>query len=160
LVERGDGDTGVVDGRALWIRALGVQGLDEAIEHPTTPIPPPRRVQRDGQLAQASSVDVVERTGELQDIGSAIEPLLECAPDRGLQLAAPIAEQLLEEVLAVVEVVGDAGIRHADHRRNRTDLHRGHPSLGQQVRGRVEDDGASLFRGSSCAQGGHVRSLP
>ena len=78
----------------------------------------------------------------------------------GFQLAAAVAEEFLEQVVAVLEVVGYAGVGHAHSGGYSPDLYCGCAALGEEGGGGVEDLEACLFGGSPDARGGHGGTLP
>ena len=154
-MERGDGDPGVVDGGGVRIRPAGVERLDERVEHPAAAVPPPGHVEGDGQLAEARPVELGHRRHQLEQVGIALEPTVERVLERRSHPATAVAQQLLEEVVAGPEVVRDAGVGHADPAGDGAHLDGGDATVGQELGGGVEDQGASLLWVSAQARSGH-----
>lgn len=129
-MQGGDGEPRVVEG-AAW-RPEPMQGVDDRVEHPAAGVVPARRVQCHRELAEAVPVKAVQRFDEFEQVGATVQPVREEFPKRVPEAAATVPEEFGEEFLAVAEVMGDAGVGHADPRGHGPHLDGGHAGLAEQ----------------------------
>lgn len=130
LVQGGDGEARVVEGAAG--RPEPVEGVDDRVEHPAARVAPAGRVQRHREFAVAVPVQIVQCLDEFQQVGAAVQPVREEIPKGVPETAATVPEEFGEQFLAVAEVVGDAGVGHADPRGHGSHLDGGDTGLAEQ----------------------------
>lgn len=130
LMQGGDGEPRVVD-RTAW-RPEPMQGVDDRVEHPAARVVPARRVQCHRELAVAVPVQAMQCLDEFEQVGATVQPAREELPKRVSEAAATVPEEFGEEFLAVAEVMGDAGVGHADARGHGPHLDGGDTGLAEQ----------------------------
>jgi hypothetical protein len=123
-----------------------MQGVDDGVEYAGTTVAPSGSVQRHREFAVAAPIHGLERLDELEDIGAVLQPCGDDVSERGSKPASTMAKQFGEQLLAIAEVMGDAGVGHPDPRCHRAHLYSGDASLGQQRSRGVEDQPTGFIR--------------
>ncbi len=123
-----------------------MQGVDDRVEHAATAVAPTRRVQRHREFAIAAPIHGLERLDELEDIGAVLQPCGDDVLERGSKPASTMAKEFGEQLLAIAEVMRDAGVGHADPCCHCAHLYSGDASLGQQRSRGIEDQPTGFVR--------------